>query len=226
MYLHPHSIVHKVATGVPAEIATLFIPISNGIRWMIQEGGAQVGSSVVVFGPGQHGLGCVVAAAEAGVGCTIIVGLSSDAERLKLAQELGADVCVVADREDVIERILDVTDGEGVDVAVDVTPDPRTAEVAVRVVRKHGTVVLAGSRKTLLDSEDVVAKELTVKGVRGHDLRSVEPAIRLIESGKYPLQRFCTHVYGLDKVDLALRTVGREAEERPIHVVVRPSAGQ
>src|SRR6266536_250721 len=67
LYLHPRAIVHAVG-DLPAQLATLFVPVANGIRWVLQQGGLQLGQTVVVQGPGQHGLGCVAAARHGGAG--------------------------------------------------------------------------------------------------------------------------------------------------------------
>jgi threonine dehydrogenase-like Zn-dependent dehydrogenase len=65
-------------------------------------------------------------------------------------------------------------------------------------------------------------KCLTVKGVRGHSYQAVELALATIASGRYPLHKLCTHVFGLDRVDVALRTVGGEAGTASIHCCVDP----
>jgi threonine dehydrogenase-like Zn-dependent dehydrogenase len=94
LYLHPDSVVYRLPDGLDADLAALFVPISNGIRWVVQEGGGELGQAVVIQGPGQHGLGCVVAAKEAGMAPIVVSGLAVDAERLAVARELGADVTV------------------------------------------------------------------------------------------------------------------------------------
>src|SRR6266536_2888357 len=54
LYLHPRSILHRIG-DLPAQLAALFVPIANGIRWVLQQAGLQVGQTVVIQGPGQHG---------------------------------------------------------------------------------------------------------------------------------------------------------------------------
>jgi threonine dehydrogenase-like Zn-dependent dehydrogenase len=227
MYMHPNSIVYKIAEHVDPEQAPLFIPISNGIRWVNQDGEAGVGSTVVILGPGQHGLGCVIGAREAGASRIIVTGLSTDTVRLDLARELGAHDIILADKEDTVERVREITGGAMADLAIEITAGAAQPVLdAMDVVRKRGVVVLAGSKHGRpipgFISDRIIRKELTVKGVRGHDFRSVEPAIEIIESGKYPLQQFCTHRFGLEDVDLALRTIGGEGEPNSIHITVLP----
>ncbi len=226
MFLHPNSMVHKISPHVPAEQAVLFMAIGNGIRWASQVPGTQIGDTVVIHGPGQHGLGCVIGAKEAGASCIIVAGLTADAKRLALAKELGADFTIDVQKEDLIETVRAITNGRMVNVAIDVSEgatEPVTA--SVDLVRKRGTIVLAGLKHSKpvngLISDRIIMKQLTIKGVYTHDFRAVEPAIHLIESGKYPFHKMCSHKFPLDQAEIALKTVGRQMSgEDPIHVTI------
>lgn len=228
MYLHPSSVLYKVAEHVPTEITPLFIPIANGIRWMRDVGGVRIGDTVVIEGPGQHGLGCVVAAKEAGASCIIVTGLTQDSTRFEIARSLGAHYTIDVQKEDVVERVHEITNGELADLVIDISAgvtEPIT--VALKVSKKLGTVLLAGLKYSSIqdfDTTEIYKKELTVRGVRGHDLRSVIPAIKLIESGKYPLQKMVTHTYTLNEVGRALSTIGGKGDVNPIHLTVMPNS--
>jgi threonine dehydrogenase-like Zn-dependent dehydrogenase len=225
-YLHPNSILYKIADHVLAEMGPLFVPIANGIRWMREVGDVGIGSTVVIQGPGQHGLGCVVAAKEAGASCIIVTGLTKDARRFEVARSLGADYIIDVQREDVVERIREITGGALADIVVDVsagTTEP--FRLAPKLARKLGIVILAGQKHSPVpsfDSMEIYKKELTVRGVRGHDLRSVVPAIKIIESGEYPLEEMLTHLYSLEDVGRALSTIGGEGDPDSIHLSVMP----
>jgi threonine dehydrogenase-like Zn-dependent dehydrogenase len=65
-----------------------------------------------------------------------------------------------------------------------------------------------------------VRKELTVKGVRGRTGRDLKKAIRLLESGKYPLEQLATHKFSVEDTEKALLTIGGEGERGAIHVSV------
>jgi threonine dehydrogenase-like Zn-dependent dehydrogenase len=225
-YLHPNSVLHKVPDHVPASEAALTLPLSNGFEWVCFEGGAEVGSTVVVQGPGQQGLSCVLAAREAGAGCVIVSGLSTDAGKLALASRLGADYTVDVQREDLGERIEEITGGAMADLVIDAaTGGPSTVESAIQVAKKQGTVLLGGFKRRAMPefySDALISKRLTVRGVRGHSYKAVELALRIIASGKHPLGKMCTHQYALDEVDEALKTVGGEGVPGAIHVTVTP----
>jgi threonine dehydrogenase-like Zn-dependent dehydrogenase len=227
MYLHPNSQIYKISENVPSEEAPLFIPVSNGIRWVQQVGGLGIGDTVVIQGPGQHGLGCVIAAKEAGAGCIIVIGLTKDAKRMEIAKQIGADFIINVEKEDPIERVMSITGGQLADVVIDVTVGaPKAFNLALDVVTPGGTVVLAGKHQVIPEfhSDKIFHKEITIKGVYGRDYRSVVPAIKLLESQKYPLHIFSTHTFSLSETDRALRTFAREehSDIEPLHVVIKP----
>lgn len=225
LYLHPRAIVYPVGDDVEPEPAALFVPVANGIRWVVEEGGLRLGQTVVVQGPGQHGLGCVVAAREAGAASVIVVGAAADRHRLDVAVKLGADHAVI---DDPVEAVLDLTGGAGADVVVDLAPGaPDTVERAIAMCAPRGTLVLAASKHARpvagFPHDAVVRKELRLLGVRGHDHRSVEPAIELIRSGRRPLGLLATHRFPLDRTDEALRMAGQRTDPAAIHVSILPN---
>jgi threonine dehydrogenase-like Zn-dependent dehydrogenase len=229
MYLDPHTVLHEISATVPPEVAALYQPIAAGIRWAAHAAGTKVGDTVVILGAGQRGLGSVVGAREAGAQKIIITGLRRDAHKLALAVEFGAHATIVADEEDTVERVRELTDGHGADVVLDVTPvavDPVVH--AIEVAKSGGTVLFAGmkgSGRTIPDfsSDQVIMKELTIRGMNGQDIRAYEPALRLIESGKYPLHKMHTHTFGLDDAERAIQTLaGRVPGESSISLTISP----
>ncbi len=89
MVLRPGTLVHRMSPALDIQDAVLFNPLGAGFAW-VQRAGTATGDTVVVFGPGQRGLGCVMAAAEAGARTIIVTGLERDHHKLALAQRLGA----------------------------------------------------------------------------------------------------------------------------------------
>jgi threonine dehydrogenase-like Zn-dependent dehydrogenase len=230
LYLPPHAVVHKISRDVPPEIATLFNPLGAGIRWATQVPGTKAGDTVLILGPGQRGLASVIAAREAGVACIIVSGLSADERKLALAREFGADHTVDVQREDLVRRVREITNGALADVVIDVTAYANEPVVqAIDCARRGGTVVLAGMKGAKpvegFFNDRIVAKDLTIHGAFGVDFRAYEPAVRLIESGKYPLEKMHTHTLSLEEAERALRILAREIEgEDAIHIALVPGA--
>lgn len=226
--LHPRSTVYKLSEALTIEDAVLFNPLGNAFEWTLRIGGVGVGDQVLVLGAGQRGLGCVIAAREAGASKIIVSGLSSDEKKLHLAKTLGATDVIVVDEEDTVKRVLELTDGEGVDVTLELVPgvtDPILHAVAS--TRAGGTVVLAGMKGGRevagLVSDEICRKGLTVRGAFGLAPTSTMQAISIIESGRYPLDRLHSHTFGLQDVERAIRMLGGERPgEEAIHITVVP----
>jgi threonine dehydrogenase-like Zn-dependent dehydrogenase len=223
MYLDPASIVHKIRKDVPASIAVMFNPLGAGFRWAVEVPQTTSGDTVLVLGPGQRGLASVIAARAVGVDTIIVTGLARDAHKLALAQELGATHVIDIENEDAQRRVKDLTGGRGADVVVEVSANaPEPVAEALHYVAVGGRIVLAGVKgfKSVPDfiSDLAVLKEVTIKGVLGVTSRSYEAAIRLIESGRVPLEKLHTHDFPLEDAERAIQTLGGEiAGEACVH---------
>jgi threonine dehydrogenase-like Zn-dependent dehydrogenase len=227
MDLHPNSIVHPIRNDIPAEIAVMYNPLGAGVRWALEYGGVHLGSTVLVMGAGQRGLAAILASRYVGAGTIIATGLARDAKKLELAREFGADHVINVDEQDTVARVRELTDG-GVDVALDLTPMAQQPILdAIEATRWGGTIVLAGLKghKDIagLRTDTLINKALTVKGAFSVDAAGYENAIKLIESGKFPLEKMQTHKYGLDDVEHAVKLLAGEVPgEEGIHVAVMP----
>jgi threonine dehydrogenase-like Zn-dependent dehydrogenase len=227
LYMPPATVLHRLPAHVPPEQAAMALPLGNGVQWAVVEGHAGPGTSLAIMGPGQQGLGCVLAAKAAGADLVILVGLAADERRLEVGRALGADVTVVADREDVRERVHAATGGRGVDAVVDTSSAPASAMVPLAidlVKRKEGRVVVQsiGGRVADFPIEKLARKYVTLKAARGHSYAAVELAIRRIASGRWPLELLATHRFDLGGVDLAIRSTGGTGLPGAIHVTVLP----
>jgi threonine dehydrogenase-like Zn-dependent dehydrogenase len=223
MYLAPNAVIHRLPDGMDARLATLAIPLGNGVQWAVLDGGAGLGKTVLVYGPGQQGLACAVAAKTAGAAKVIVVGLTRDRARLDLAVKLGADLAVDAEQEDLQKIVMTVTGGAGVDVVVDTTGDPSgsIATQAVALSAKGAWLSLNGLEQSVPVGE-IKKRYLTVRAPRGHSYRSVEIALQILASGRWPLDALCSHDFGLDGVHAAILATAGRGIEGAIHVTVSP----
>ncbi len=226
MYLHPNSIIHRLPEEIPAKIATLFIPLSNGLNWVTKMGELKVGETVVIQGAGQHALGCVAAAKVAGAGKIILIGLTADKERLELAKRLGANATIISDLEDPVSRVNEITSGELADLVVDVTGSAEAFAKTVQMIKRGGKIVTpAFHRKPIpVDIDTLVFKAARIQGVLARDTKSVDWAISILGSNTLPFDQFATHEFPLSQVDRAIKISVRQipGEVEPIHVDVNP----
>jgi threonine dehydrogenase-like Zn-dependent dehydrogenase len=229
IYVSPNAILHRMDKTLPAEVAVMFNPLGAGVRWACHLGGVGLGDTVLVLGSGQRGLAAVIAARAAGAGTIIVTGLASDAHKLALAREFGADHTIVVDETDTVQQVTELTEGALADVTLELTP-MATAPVtdALLATRHGGRVVLAGlkgGKEIPLRTDLIINRALTVVGAFGVDARAYAEAIRIIESRRFPLEKLHTHTFGLDDTALAMETLaGEVAGESAVHVSVHPGA--
>jgi len=152
--------------------------------------------------------------------------LSRDRHKLDLSIELGADVAIDVEREDLVPRVRELTGG-GADIVVDVSAVATQPVIdAVECVRPGGTIVLGGVKgRTVPDfpSDKIVLRGITVMGARGVTAAGYREALSIIDSGALPVERMRTHQFELADAELAIRTLAGEIEgEAAINVVIRP----
>jgi threonine dehydrogenase-like Zn-dependent dehydrogenase len=228
--LHLNTVFHKVPAGLDPKYAALALPMSNGIEWTYLQGGAGPGQTVLIQGPGQQGLACVIAAREAGVDNIIVSGLNTptDAKRLALAKRLGAKHTIAIGDQDLLETVADITGGQMADLVIDcASGGPASVVSAIQLARKKGRVILGGIKRQKVpqfDSDMIIAKFLTVKGMRGHSYESVEMALQMIAADRHNVRLMSTHKFGLDQTEYAIRSLVGEGAEDALHMTIDPWA--
>jgi threonine dehydrogenase-like Zn-dependent dehydrogenase len=227
MYLSPYSVMKKMDPTLPAGVAVMFNPLAAGLSWAGSIPGTGPRDRVVILGAGQRGLCCVIAARAAGAKQVVITGLSRDAEKLALARELGADAAIDVERHDVVSAVRDATGG-GAEVVVDTTPyAPQSLNHAVALAVRKGRVVVAGLKGLRPASEfpvdDVIYKELTIRGVLSMPVDETFRAIDIIESRRYPFEKMHTRSLSLAEAEHAIHMLaGHVAGVNPIHLAICP----
>jgi threonine dehydrogenase-like Zn-dependent dehydrogenase len=227
VYLPWNAVVHRVPAGVTPELAGLVTPMANGVEWSLFDGGVGYDSTVLIQGPGQQGLSQTVICKQAGASLIIVTGTSKDGARLKVAKELGADHVIDVSREDPLARVMQITGGRGVDVALDCTSGAGTTPILLGIdalKRKCGTIVVQGEMKEFpgFPLERVTTKAITIKSARGHSYRACELALAQLASKRFPLEKVTTHRFGLKDTDLAIRSVGGQGVPDVIHASLLP----
>ncbi len=223
-YLHPNSVIHRAPENVSAELVAMCLPLANGIQWTCMDASVGPRKTVLIQGPGQQGLACAIAARAAGSEKVIVAGLARDAKRLEIAVALGATDTIDVEHENLEEGVREITAGEGVDVSIDTAGASTTLLSAINVTRKNGILLFAAANSHLAQFplSKLLARRITLRPCRGHSYEAVELALRWIASGKFPLQSLTTHRFGLEDVDLAVRSVGGQGAPGAVHVTVMP----
>jgi threonine dehydrogenase-like Zn-dependent dehydrogenase len=227
VYLPWNAVVHHVPKGVSAELAGLVTPMANGVEWSLFDGGVGYDSTVLIQGPGQQGLSQTVVCKQAGASLIIVTGTTKDRARLEVAKTLGADHVIDVQKEDPLARIKEITGGKGVDIVLDCTAGAGTMPILLGIEalkRRAGTMVVQGEIAEFpnFPIARLTTKAITIKSARGHSYKSCELALAQLASKRFPLERITTHRFGLQDVDLAIRSVGGQGVPDVIHASLMP----
>jgi threonine dehydrogenase-like Zn-dependent dehydrogenase len=192
MLYNKDALVHKVSPDLPPAHAAFAEPLSCALH-AVERGDVKFEDVVVVAGCGPIGLGMIAGAKAKSP--RLVVALDRSPAKLELATACGADVIINIGQEDAVARVMALTGGYGADVYLEGTGHPSAVGQGLNLLRKLGTYVeysVFGSDVTVdwsIISDD---KELDVRGA--HLGPHCWPAaIRMIESGKLPMDRICTH---------------------------------
>ena len=180
-----------------------------------ESGEIRIGDTVVVFAQGPIGL-CATAGAKLR-GATMIIAVDSVPSRLAAARSLGASHTVDFNAVDPVAEIMRLTDGRGVDVAIEALGTQTTFEAALRVLRPGGT----------LSSLGVYSTDLTIPlgpfAAGLADLRIVTTLcpggkermrrlMSVIASGRIDLKPLVTHRFKLDQIEAAYELFGHQRD--------------
>ena len=171
-----------------------------------ESGRVRIGDTVAVFAQGPIGL-CATAGARL-MGATTIIGVDTVPARIETARRLGADHVVDFRAVDPVEEIMRLTDGRGVDVAIEALGTQATFEACLRVLRPGGT----------LSSLGVYSSDLTIPlgafaaGLGDHRIvttlcpggkERMRRLMGVIASGRIDLRPMVTHRFKLDEIEEA-----------------------
>ncbi|MDZ5451332.1 MULTISPECIES: NAD(P)-dependent alcohol dehydrogenase [Labrys] len=171
-----------------------------------ETGGIRIGDIVAVFAQGPIGL-CATAGAKL-MGATTIIAVDTVPARLAMARRLGADIVVDFKQEDPVEAIMRLTDGRGVDVAIEALGTQATFEAALRVLRPGGVLSSLGVYSSDLKIPlDAFAAGLGEKSIRTSLCPGGKERMRrmldVIGSGRVDLGGLVTHRFKLDQIEEA-----------------------
>ena len=213
--------VIKVPKGVKAEHAALSEPVSCAVN-TCEICDVQDGDIVVVNGAGTLGMMNACVAREFGAKKIILINRSKP--RLERAKAFGFDVLIHSGTQDVVQTVLDETDGIGADVVIVAAPAAQPQEQAIDMVRKRGAVCLfaslpVGKNMLSLDSRKIHYGELRVLGISDSTPRHVTKAVELISQNRLPMDKLATHILGLDDIFKAFDLM---QSGKSLRVVLKP----
>lgn len=196
--------------GIPTTTGAIMDPLGNAFHTVLTVHAGEVpGSTVLILGCGP--IGCFGVGVALAAGAARVIASDVNTNRLDLARAMGAHVLLHPERDDVVARVLEESNGDGADLVCEMSGHPTAVEQAFRAVRLGGQVNLLGLPKGAVPvnlSNDVIFKGITVYGVIGRRMYETWHQMRTFLSTKHlDPTPVITHRFPLEQVDDALDAI-------------------
>jgi 2-desacetyl-2-hydroxyethyl bacteriochlorophyllide A dehydrogenase len=210
--------LRPVPDGLSDDVALFAGDVMGTGYHAVAETEVGAGDSVAVLGLGPVGL-CAVQAARA-AGAESVIAIDTVPERLEMARSFGA-LPVHLTEEDPRAAAKQVSEGRGVDAAIDAVGHPDALELACRLTRKAGTVSATGvyAERIEVHMGIVWIKALTLKTGHANVIKHVDPVLEALVDGSLDPSPLVTHHMSLDEAPEAYEIYDRR---EALKIVLKP----
>lgn len=198
----PSDTIHEIPEDMDLKYGALIEPLAVACHNVSRSKLAK-GEKCVVIGGGP--IGILVALVARSVGAEVIISEVND-YRLGFAKELGFTTVNPMEK-DLVEYVMEWTDGVGVDVCFEVSGSKPGAKVMTDVLRTRGRIVVVAifGNPPEINLKQVFWRELELYGARVYEYVDYEKAIELAASGELPLDSLITKVAPLEDLQAVLK---------------------
>jgi alcohol dehydrogenase len=214
--------LYHVPDGVTNEQAIFLADsLPTGYEVGVLAGQVRPGDTVAVVGSGAVGLASIL---TTGLwGASRVIAIDSNKFRLEKALEFGAtDVVEVGPN--TVADVISLTDGLGVDVAIEAVGYPETLLTAASLVRPGGHIANVGVHGTPVElpMQDLWIHNVTLT-MGLVDTVSIPTLLKMVASGRIPAEKMGTHTFVFDQIDEAYDVFKNAAEHQALKVIISPS---
>ncbi|MCC6534107.1 MAG: zinc-binding dehydrogenase [Burkholderiales bacterium] len=212
-YLRGDQWVFKVPDALPDETVTPINCAMSTVTYGMHQIRIPLGGTVAIQGAGGLGLSTIAVARE--MGAARIIVLDKLASRLALARRFGADDAIDLEQyptpEARLERVRALTQGKGVDVAVEVVGRPEVVQEGLEMLCPGGSYLtmglVTGGMFSQVDMERVVHKGLTIVGSGNYQAWVLPKVLDMLvrTKDKYPFHQLVSHKFRLDDINEGLK---------------------
>ncbi|NEN05022.1 zinc-dependent alcohol dehydrogenase family protein [Diaminobutyricibacter tongyongensis] len=212
--------LYTVPSGVSdAEAVLLSDILPTGFEIGVQYGQVKPGDVVAVIGSGPVGLAAVMTSRL--YGPSKVIAVDVDRARLRRASDFGATDTVDSTADDWKEQVLALTDGAGVDVAIEAVGMPRTFTMATEIVRPGGHVANVGVHGRPVD---LALNQLWIANITISmglvNTNTLGMLLKLVAQRALPARAFVTHEFTFDQVEAAYDVFANAAEHDALKVLI------
>ncbi len=168
----------------------------------------------MIIGSGAIGLGAVPFARFSGAK-NVILAARKDF-KLEVGKKMGADITINTVKEDLYERVMEITDGKGVEVIVDSSGNADMFIQSMKLVASGGRIAVVAFYEQLINGVDLdlfVLKDAKITAVSGSP--NMGPVvIKMMETGKIDFSHMITKIYPLAQAEDALNELKTSSDKR------------
>jgi threonine dehydrogenase-like Zn-dependent dehydrogenase len=215
----------KIPDGVPDEVAVYCADMLSTGFMGAEHGNIPIGGTVAVLAQGPVGLMATAGARLRGAGR--VIGVESVPNRQKLAQTYGADEIVDFTKHDVVERVMELTDGEGVDTAIEALGADVTFQAAVKATKPGGTISVIGYfgegefvRIPRVEWGVGMAGKTIATGLCPGGRLRMDRLLRVLEAERLDPTAMTTHTFPFDEMERAFEVADRKLDD-VVKVLIR-----
>jgi len=207
----PAYALHPIEDDFPLEQAALTEPSANA-HALVRSAEIETGDAVAVIGPGPIGLLTLQYALLKNPSRAILVGLPHDRERLALGKQLGATDTLAVPPQEAAQILEGWTNGHGVDRVLQCAPSVEATALALAIAGLNATVAIEGvaarSASISVKPDEILQKQITLRGVRGWMVSDFVTALEMNQSGRVDVASLITHRFSLDQYQVAFELTG------------------
>jgi len=197
----PEQNVYVMPDEMSYEEGAMIEPLAVGMM-ATKMGEVMAQDIVAVLGAGPIGQMALQAAKTYGVPEIFVTDVAD--YRLEYAKKFGANEVINTAKENIMEKIMELTDNKGIDIVIEASGASSAIQQSIDIVRPGGRIVLVGypPKDVQMPLNKVISKELRIQGI--HRYANVFPAaIKAVSSGKAVVKPFVTNVFSLEQINEA-----------------------
>ena len=193
--------------------------LPTGFECGVLNGKVKPGDIIAIVGAGPIGMAALLTAQFYSPSEIIMIDL--DDNRLNVAKAFGATQIINSRNENPVEKVMNLTDGKGVDAAIEAVGVPDTFELCQEIVNTGGHIANVGvhGKSTILHLETLWSKNITITtGLV--DTFSTPMLFKNVQSGKLDPKKLITHRFKLEQIIQAYDTFEHASKEKALKIIL------
>lgn len=212
LYLLPENLNTDVAVFLSDALPT-------GHEIGVQYGNVKPGDTVAIVGAGPVGMGCLLTGQLYSPSTIIVIDM--DDNRLDMAKQMGATHVINPNKEDAVAKVLEITNGRGVDCAMEAVGLPATWDICQKIVKEGGNLANVGVHGSSVNFE---LNKLWIKNLKITtglvNTNTTGLLLKACECSKLPIDKLATHHFKFDEIEKAYDVFKHAAETKAMKVII------